>query len=805
MFRQKANLLYLLLFLTSAFSGPYSMAQDTVITVTNPIPLAEIAGEITRVNQTISTFQSGLLSENEKNTLRRETDAILFSLNLLREDARVQNISKLNLRSLTNLESDWIVLSSRLKAKQIELAAKVQDLEIDRSNLKSQKQVWEATLASKTSVTASAVLIDQVKSTIVKIDTLESRFLADSDFLQTRLVRLSNAIIFCNDILDETNIAKDRVTRQILDLNKPPIWKMIKSETLSSPLEAQRSFVNDIGMDLKGFTSNNQVRLFLHLILFVISLLALNHLFSDLKESIPDQESREVKIIRSIINRPLSSALLITFLLTYIIYGSLPAIIGVLNLLLLLIPVIIILSDILPSNSKRYIYLPVGATILVQFHSFGYADTAFSRIFLLFIIIVSLLSILIIVRRRTFRSMKSSKLFGRILYFLSLWAIILLSTSLIGVIVGAVTLSEFLTYAVIRSATLILIIYAMSLTVNSIIYTAIYSRYMQKLNLVAQYHQIIYSRISRIINIFLTTLWIVFVFKFFNTWDGLYETIKNIFTNEFAVGEVPLSLGSLILFVFIIWVTIFLSRIIKIVIEGEIAPRVKMKRGVPGALSLMLRIIIISIGFLFAIAAAGFGMDKLTILLGALGVGIGFGLQNIFNNLVSGIILAFERPIQEGDIIEVGALWGTVKEIGIRSSTIFSFEGAEVIVPNGNLISNELINWTLTDRKRRIEVIVGVAYGTDPEKVLEILRTIAENHKEIKQEPVPLALFSGFGESSLDFRLLFWIERADNRFIIQSTINVEVNRAIKEAGIEIPFPQRDLHIRSVDGKAKFRQ
>lgn len=237
---------------------------------------------------------------------------------------------------------------------------------------------------------------------------------------------------------------------------------------------------------------------------------------------------------------------------------------------------------------------------------------------------------------------------------------------------------------------------------------------------------------------------------------------------------------------------------VKIIIEGELAPRVILKRGVPGAISLVLRITIITVGFLFAIAAAGVEMSKLAILLGALGVGIGFGLQDIFKNLVSGIILAFERPIQEGDIIEVGELWGTVKEIGIRASTIYTFDGAEVIVPNGHLISKELINWTLTDQQRRVEVLVGVVYGTNPEKVLAILQNVAAEHKEILKEPAPLALFTGFGDSSLDFRLLFWIPRAENRFVIHSEINVAVSNALKEAGIEIPFPQRDLHVRSVD-------
>jgi potassium efflux system protein len=214
--------------------------------------------------------------------------------------------------------------------------------------------------------------------------------------------------------------------------------------------------------------------------------------------------------------------------------------------------------------------------------------------------------------------------------------------------------------------------------------------------------------------------------------------------------------------------------------------------------SLLLRITIITIGFLLAVAAAGLKLDKLTLLLGAFGVGIGFGLQNIFNNLVSGIIIAFERPIKDGDIIEVGTLLGVVKEIGIRSSIIKTYEGSEVIVPNGNLISNELINWTRSDMHRRGEVSVGVAYGTDPRTVISLLLETARNFDQVLPDPEPVALFTGFGDSSLDFRLLFWIPDADSRLIIQSEMSVRVNQAIVDAGITIPFPQQDLHVKSVD-------
>jgi small-conductance mechanosensitive channel len=214
-----------------------------------------------------------------------------------------------------------------------------------------------------------------------------------------------------------------------------------------------------------------------------------------------------------------------------------------------------------------------------------------------------------------------------------------------------------------------------------------------------------------------------------------------------------------------------------------------------------MRILLVSIGFLLAATAAGMELSHLAIILGAFSVGIGFGLQNIFNNLVSGLILVFERPINEGDIVEVNSLLGRVKKIGIRSSIVRTFSGAEVIVPNGELISNELINWTLSDQFRRADVQVGVAYGTDPALVIDLLLNIATENKRVNKKPLPQAFFVDFGESSLDFRLLAWTNQ-EFRLEVESELRLAINIKLKEAGIEIPFPQRDLHVRSMpDGGA----
>lgn len=180
-------------------------------------------------------------------------------------------------------------------------------------------------------------------------------------------------------------------------------------------------------------------------------------------------------------------------------------------------------------------------------------------------------------------------------------------------------------------------------------------------------------------------------------------------------------------------------------------------------------------------------------MIGAFGVGIGFGLQNIVNNFISGLILIYERPIQAGDIIEINNLMGEVKSIGIRSSKVRTYDGAEVVVPNSILVSDQLINWTLSDDKRRLDIMVGVKYGTDPLKVIEILKRVAGEHELVSKDPEPRVLFHEFADSSLNFRLLCWV-LFEHGIQTKSDLSVAIDKAFKEANIEIPFPQLDLHV-----------
>jgi small-conductance mechanosensitive channel len=233
--------------------------------------------------------------------------------------------------------------------------------------------------------------------------------------------------------------------------------------------------------------------------------------------------------------------------------------------------------------------------------------------------------------------------------------------------------------------------------------------------------------------------------------------------------------------------------------------RRQMDAGARLSIVRLIHYALILVGFLIALSALGFELKNVTIIGGALGVGIGFGMQAIVNNFVSGLILLFERPIKVGDMIQLSdGQQGQVLNVGLRATTIQTLDRAEVVVPNGDLISSQVINWTLGDRSMRLIIPVGVAYGSDVETVMRVLMAVAMDEPKVLKDPQPRVLFLNFGESSLDFELRVRIADFDDRFTTRSALIREIDRRFRAEGVEIPFPQRDLHLRSVAGKAADR-
>jgi small-conductance mechanosensitive channel len=221
-----------------------------------------------------------------------------------------------------------------------------------------------------------------------------------------------------------------------------------------------------------------------------------------------------------------------------------------------------------------------------------------------------------------------------------------------------------------------------------------------------------------------------------------------------------------------------------------------LPRGVANSVATLSYYAVVLLGLMFALAAAGFEMSQFAIVFGALGVGIGFGLQNIVNNFVSGLILMFERPIQPGDTVEVTGTSGVVREIGMRATTLKTGEGADVVIPNGTLLSEKLINWTMSDLNRRVDVDLGVAYASDLRQVAAVLMDVTKTCSGISPQPAPAVIFRGFSPSSVDFGIRAWTRFADHA-AIRTELAMRVAEALAKAGIVMPFAQQDVHVRSI--------
>jgi potassium efflux system protein len=296
-------------------------------------------------------------------------------------------------------------------------------------------------------------------------------------------------------------------------------------------------------------------------------------------------------------------------------------------------------------------------------------------------------------------------------------------------------------------------------------------------------------------------LWLIALAKNLAIDDYLYDQASDFLTHPYKFSSTAFTFGSALIFVIIIWISGLVARVISYFYDfagqqqAKLTPQAKKTR----SSILLIRLAVFVVGFFVAINAAGIPMNEVTIVIGALGVGIGFGLQNIVNNLVSGIILAFEKPVQVGDIIEVSGKSGTITEIGIRASKIDCGNGSELIVPNGDLISQHVVNWTLSNNNRQIELIIGVAYGSDVVKIESILKDIINNNEEIMKSPAPSVFLNTFGESSIDFRLLFWAADIGNWTSLKSKVMSLIYIKFAEEGIEIPHPKRDIQVYFPEG------
>lgn len=264
----------------------------------------------------------------------------------------------------------------------------------------------------------------------------------------------------------------------------------------------------------------------------------------------------------------------------------------------------------------------------------------------------------------------------------------------------------------------------------------------------------------------------------------------------FQIGQTPVTISSVVMFFLVSIFFFMLSRFISRVILKKIFNRVMLDEGTEYNLLRVTHYITMFVGAIVAFQFVGIDLNGLMVVFGLLSVGIGFGLQNITSNFIAGLILLFERPISVGDRVSIGDIDGDVVEINIRSTTVRSLNNISVIVPNSDFVSSSVINWSHRDTKIRLDIDVGVAYDSDLDLVFAALYEVGRESENVMQTPAPEVLHMGFGDSAWDMQLRVWVDNPKRHPYLRSEVNCAIVRKFKEKGIEIPFPQRDIHLRS---------
>lgn len=771
---------------------------DSTIVEPETIALANISIESGEGFITTKRIAESLIPDDQLQQLQRNSDSILFQIDsLLGMDANT-DLSSTNIRFLENKLMFWYDHQSDVDILKSSLSETVQELDEIKYDLEDKLKIWRNTKTFILKEKSATSVIGKIDELTYFMDSVNQLVIDKSNFVLKILDRVTETGVSVEDRISSIDDMIAEKESKIFERDQMSLFSMFFSEknfwVIKGPLsQFYNTEIKQLDHYMMQHIPNFVFQMVLLLFLCFVFIIVKRRLLKREFESLSAYKALLVKVF----SRPISAAILLGIFASIVIFDNRPPIFREASVILAIIPLIIILLSISKKEYKKYIYL-LGILFLIREMYFIFPPgNILHRISLLSIALIEIAVILILLRQFQIDPIKKKIQRNLILGFLYLHLGFALA-GIVGVVIGSNMLAEVTLNIFIVNVFAGLLLAVSVIIFNGLIELGIDSKSIQRINVFRINAPYLKKKITDLVNFGAVVYWIFIMMRMLNIERLVIEGISSFFTKELSIGSTSFTLGGIFIFFFVIWLSTVVSKIIRAVLEEDVLDRMNLAKGVPRTIAVMAGYTLVTLGVFLAVSAAGIPLTSLSIIIGAFGVGIGFGLQNIFNNLVSGLILLFERPIQIDDTIEVGTLIGKVKSMGIRSSHVRTFDGAEVIVPNGNLISNEVVNWTLSDQQRRIEVIAGVAYGSDPHMVQQLFMKELEEHPDIIQDPPPQVYFQTLGESSLDFRLLFWTSNSGDWLRIQSDIVFKVHDILKENNIEIPFPQRDLHLRSVD-------
>lgn len=808
-----ARLLTFIGLLTIALAGPMAaLAQlpglptakegsdaPPQVTSTQPaapaaVPVGEIASRISDDERFVEEVKLRTAGTDPVKRLGPGLAAIERSVDGKMRLFRNEALLQLPVMRLESLERHW-----KFDARQFALWREDMKLATsaptnDAQEIARRRADWIATRDAATDARLPSALRARVDAIIVQLDGAEVA-LSGPLVKQIELGRRANRLearIVSGQASVEAAIA--HIDRRLMRIDAPPMWAMGDDDGraldgLRTGLQVEIDFLRQYGAADAG---NQRALHVLQLLLLAALLwLARRARRGDLPTATHPSYGR-------VLRRPFSSWLLLAMMAVPLFEPNAPLLLHQFAMLVALIPVLRMLP---PEARGVFGPWPIAATgfyLLQRLEFLLLANAALYRGYLFGLALLAMVLTLWLLWRahRTRAAMAPTR--GMRALRIGAWiGVGLLAISALSNLFGNVSLAETLVSALIDSSYIALALYASVNVASALAHAGLHLAAGAGLRVVGDSAEAIARIVARAFGIAALAGWAIFTMQQFRVWRPAYALARDVLQHAFTFGEISISLGNVLVFAIAVVVAFLSARAVRYLLRQEVLPKMSLPRGVDNSVASLSYYAVLMLGLLLALSAAGFKVGQLAFVFGALGVGIGLGLQDVVKNFVSGLILMFERPIQPGDIVDVSGTNGRVRMIGMRSTTISTFEGADVVVPNGMLLSEKLTNWTLLDRRRRLDVPVGVAYGSDVPAVMVLLRETVEQTRGVAMSPAPAVLFTGLGASALEFSVRAWTHEYDDWVLIRSDLVSRIHAALVGAGIEIPFPQQDLHLRSV--------
>lgn len=782
----------LLLFLCSApvwaEPEPTPTAVDTTVAA---IPLGDISTTADSVATRLELLQAELKDDNLLWSIRDKLPQLTQEIEVRRgDDARILQ-SRPDLDRLRSLKNNWQEIGQQLPLWKQDLEGRVARLDEELDQLNQTTAAWNATVGEAGLAGLPADLLFAAQSTVENVKTIQDSLRKR----RTDLVALQNAVAKqdgrVQEALDLLSAARVSTVSNVFIQESPPLWSPEVANRLGPTMgsEIVASSASQVEA-LSAYLQRQPGKLLSPLVFFLLFFLLLTRARSWVRSRENSEgNSADFAPALMILQSPLATAVLLSVVATRNLEPSAPRLLVASLGAIALIPAVALLRRLVEPYLWPILNALVAFYFVDQLRLLSATIPLLARLLLLTEGLAGMLFLAWFskIGHLRLRRATATEHSTRIDLGIQIFAISLVSAAVANML-GYVSLATLITNGLLGAAYLGIILYGILKVLEGLLVMLLQLRPFTLVRSVRLHNRVFQRRIMRVLRGLALLLWALAVLDMLALRETTESGITNLLKAPIGFEKLHFSIGPILGCGLVLYGAVLCSRFVRFVLNEDVFPRLRLGRGVPYTITTTAHYLILVLGILSAISVLGVDTTRFTVVAGALSVGIGFGLQNIVNNFVSGLILLIERPVNVGDTVKLGEHQGELLRIGLRSSVLVIGDGSQVIVPNSDLINQRVVNWTKAGTTRRCELKFGIALGASPEKALQIMIKVAEENSKVMKTPPPAAYLLGFNGRAVEMQLLAWVEDNTKMPRVRSQLALEITSQLREAGIELIAP-----------------